>query len=167
MVDEATVLINADGTYADASPSALELLGVARSGLLAMGPGSFAVKPRDPQADQAFREAWRASGSPDIGGETTIMRGDGSKARLRFVITVQDDGRYLAMLEAAGGELERPATVFTLGDVLTQWRAAERRLEALEAGSEEWQAAASDIASLRDRYQRIFAAKSRADRTDG
>lgn len=165
MVDEATVLINADGTYADASPPALELLGVARAELLAMGPGSFAVQPPDQEAYRALRDAWRGSGSPDIGGETTILRGDGTKARLRFVMTVQDDGRYLAMLEAAGGELDRPTAVFTLGDVLTQWRAAERRLETLEVGGEEWQAVVSDITSLRDRYQRIFQAKSRSDRT--
>ncbi len=54
MVDEAPVLSNTDGTYTDASPFALELLGVARAELLAMGPGSFAVGPRDPQADRAF-----------------------------------------------------------------------------------------------------------------
>jgi PAS domain-containing protein len=164
MADEATILINADGTYADASPLALKLLGVKRDELLAMGPGSFSVEPPDAEASRALREAWQGSGAPDIGGETTIMRGDGTKARLRFVITVRDDGSYLAMIESASGELDRPASIFTLGDVLSKWRAAERRMDALEVGGEEWQAVQSEIASLRDRYQKAFAARARAEK---
>lgn len=165
MASEATILINPDGTYADASPLALQLLGVAREELLAMGPGSFSVDPPDPEASRALREAWEGTGSPDIGGETTIMRGDGTKARLRFVITVRDDGSYLAMIESASGELDRPAAVFTLGDVLSEWRAAERRLDEMDAGSGEWQAVQSEITALRDRYQKSFAARARAERT--
>ncbi len=165
MADEATILINADGTYADASPSALALLGVGLREFLSMAPGSFSPEPPDPEADRAFREAWQQSGSPDLGGEATIMRGDGSKARVRFMIMPQDDGRYLAMIEPAGGQVELPTTLYTMGEVLTQWRAAERQLEVLEAGGPEWLSVQSDIASLRERHQRLFAAKQGSART--
>ncbi len=68
------------------------------------------------------------------------------------------------MIESASGELDRPASIFTLGDVLSKWRAAERRMDALEVGGEEWQAVQSEIASLRDRYQKAFAARARAEK---
>jgi len=54
MADEATILINADGTYADASPSALSLLGVELPEFLGMAPGSFSPEPPDLEADRAF-----------------------------------------------------------------------------------------------------------------
>ncbi|MDQ3493079.1 MAG: PAS domain-containing protein [Chloroflexota bacterium] len=165
MADEANILINAYGTYADASPSALRLLGVGLREFLSMAPGSFSPEPRDPEADRAFRAAWEDSGSPDLGGEVTILRGDGSKARVRFMIMPQVDGRYLAMIEPTDGEVERPATVYTLGEVLAQWRAAERRLDELEVGGTEWLALQSDVSSLRERYQRLFAAKQAPART--
>ena len=159
MADEATILINADGTYADASPSALSLLGVELPEFLGMAPGSFSPEPPDPEADRAFREAWQQSGSPDLGGEATTLRGDGTKARVRFMIMPQDDGRYLVMIEPTAGQVERPATVYTVGDVPAQWRAAERKLEELDAGGIEWRTVQANIASLRERYQRLFAAK--------
>lgn len=164
MADEVTILINADGTYADASPSALRLLGVELPEFLAMAPGSFSPEPPDPEADRAFREAWQESGSPDLGGEATILRGDGTKTRVRFMILPRDDGRFLAMLEGTSGEVDRPATLYTLGDVLSQWRAAERRLQELEVGGAEWRAVQTSISTFRDRYQRIFAAKQRSAR---
>jgi len=91
MADEATILINADGTYADASPSALTLLGVELPEFLAMAPGSFSPEPPDLVADRAIREAWEQAGPPDLGGEATIRRGDGTTARVRFTVMPQED----------------------------------------------------------------------------
>ncbi len=74
-MDDATVLLHADGTYADASPAALEILGVTLPELLSMGPGAFAVDAPDPAADAAFRSSWESEGSPTIGGQTTPAAG--------------------------------------------------------------------------------------------
>ncbi len=164
MADEATILINADGTYADASPSALTLLGVELPEFLGMAPGSFSPEPPDLEADRAFREAWEQAGSPDLGDEATIRRGDGTTARVRFMVMPQEDGRYLAMIKPTAGHVERPATIYTVGEVLAQWRAAERKLVEVEAGAAEWQAVQADITSLREGYQGLFAAKQRSGR---
>jgi len=68
------------------------------------------------------------------------------------------------MIEPTAGQVERRATVYTVGEVLAQWRAAERKLEELDAGGIEWRTVQADIASLRERYQRLFAAKQRSGR---
>ncbi len=48
------------------------------------------------------------------------------------------------------------ATVYGLGDVLTAWRAAERRLEEIAAGSPEWRSVRAEIMTLRDSYDDLF-----------
>lgn len=112
MADEATILINADGTYADASPSALTPLGVELREFLGMAPGSFSPESPDPEADRAFREAWEQSGSPDLGGEATILRGDGTKARVRFMI-MPGAGGHRVPARAVPATLRGQATVRT------------------------------------------------------
>jgi len=68
------------------------------------------------------------------------------------------------MIKPTAGHVERPATIYTVGEALAQWRAAERKLEEVEAGAAEWQAVQADITSLRERYQRLFAAKQQSGR---
>ncbi len=81
------MVLNADGTTADASPAALELLGLTIEELRALPPGALSAEPRDPDAQAAFREQWERQGSPDIGGEATVRRLDGTSIRVKFGIT--------------------------------------------------------------------------------
>ena len=156
---DATMLLDADGRTIDASPAALDILGVDLAELQAMPPGAFSPEPPDPDQSAAFQEAWQASGSPDIFGESTIVRPDGTQARIRFAIRPTDTGRYLVGLERASAPLESAPTVYTAGEILAAWRAAERRLVALPPGSPEQAAAEAEIASFRERYQRLFPAR--------
>lgn len=150
------MVINADGTTADASPAALELLGLTLEQLRALPPGALSPEAPDPEADAAFREEWEAQGSPDIGGEATLRRPDGSSLRVKFGITPTDDGRFLAMIEPLAGAPEGPPTVYTAGQVLAQWRAAERRMVEIKPESPEWHKTQAEIETFRVRYQEIF-----------
>ena len=156
---DATMLIDAEGRTLDASPAALDLLGVGLEELRAMPPGAFSPEPPDPDQSAAFQEAWRESGSPDIFGESTIVRPDGTQARIRFVIRPTAAGRYEVGLEGAATSVEAPPRMFTAGEILAAWRAAERRLVELPEGSAEQVAIETEIAAFRERYQRLFPAR--------
>ncbi len=162
LATDATITLNADGSYADATPAALALLRVTLDDFLTSQPGRFAAEPADPDVEAAFREQWEGSGSPDLGGIGTIRRADGSKIRVRFVMTQLDDGRYLAALDEVAGGVEDAPRVFTLGEVLSEWRTAERRLETVPSDTAEWSTIQEEIASLRDRYQRLFEIRRQA-----
>ncbi len=153
--------MNPDGTYADASPAALEILGVALDQLLAMAPGAFAVDTPDPAAEAAFRKSWESEGSPTIGGQATIRRPDGQQRRVAFQIFPRDDGRLLAILRVAADDREAERVMYTAGDALAAWRAAERRLQPLVEGSPEWTAIRREIDSFRAAYQRAFRSRDR------
>ena len=86
----ATLMIRADGTIEDANPDALHLLGVSLAQLRALPAGAFQPEPPDTEADAAFRAQWEAGGRPDIGGDATLRRLDGSKVRVRFAISMLD-----------------------------------------------------------------------------
>jgi len=156
MPDRPSVTINADGTYADANRAALELLGVTLDQLRTSSPGRFAVEPDEPVADEAFREAWESTGRPDLAGATSIRRADGRTVRIKFAIHQQEDGSFLALLDPAGEPVAAPTTVFTTGDVLAAWRAAERKLEALTPDHPDAVAVQADIVEFRARYQALF-----------
>jgi PAS domain S-box-containing protein len=154
--EPATIVIDPSGRYRDASPAALELFGMSRDELLAADPASFSPETADPEASAALRGAWEAEGRPDLGGEATILRPDGRRRRIRFIITTQPDGAFVAVLEPVNeGELERPI-IYTAGQTLAEWRAAERRLEAVPRESAEWRAAQAQIEALRSQYHRLF-----------
>ena len=153
---DATMVLEADGRAVDASPAALELLGVTLEQLQAMPPGAFSPNAPDPAEAAAFRSAWEASGSPGLFGESTIVRTDGTHARVRFAITPHLDGRFLVGLESTRTPLDEEPRLYTAGEILTAWRAAERQLVALEPGSAEHVAAEAEIATFRERYQRLF-----------
>ena len=44
-------------------------------------------------------------------------------------------------------------------EILVEWRDAERALEAVEAGSVEWEAHRADVERLRDEYRRAYEAR--------
>ncbi len=153
---DAVMILDTDGTSLDATPAALELLGVSLDQLRSLPPNAFSPEPRDLDADAAFRSIWQDEGSPDIGGETTIQRLDGTKVRVRFAIRALDDGRFEAVLEPVTAPVSARPTVYTAGQVLSEWRAAERQLTTLEQGSPEWQRVQRLIEAFRARYQGFF-----------
>lgn len=158
-VEPAVVVVRSDGTYVDANDAALDIFGVTRDRFLASKPSDWTEAAPDPKANAAFRQQWAAAGEPDLGGATTIVRPDGQRRRIRFVITPRSEDEYVAVLEPLPEPTTNPTVVFTAGSVLAEWRAAERRLEAVPADSPEWQATASQIKTLREQYHRLFEAR--------
>ena len=156
MTERPTIIVTADGRYSEANTAALDLLGVTLEELRASDPGRFAAEPSDAEADAAFREAWEAAGKPDVGGATTIRRADGSSARLKFAIREMDDGTYTVLLTPVPDALRESTSVYTAGDVLAAWRAAERRLEELTEDAPERPEIMADIQGFRERYQLLF-----------
>ena len=150
------MILNADGTTADANHEALEMLGVTRDQLVSLPRGAFSPEPPDPEAEAAFREEWERQGTPDIGGEATIRRLDGSSVRVKFGITPIEEGRFVAVMEPVPAATDAPPVVYTAGQVLAEWRAAERRLTEIPEGTAEWRAVRHDIDVFRSRYQAMF-----------
>ena len=151
-----TLILNADGSMADANAAALELLRVSLDELRALPPGAFSPEKPDPAVGEAFREEWERQGSPDLGGEGTIRRLDGSEVRVKFGITPTDDGRFVAIMEEVATPVEAPQVLYTAGQVLAHWRAAERRLAEIPEDSAEWQAVMQEIDTFRSRYHALF-----------
>jgi len=157
--EPAVVVVRGDGTYVDANDAALEIFGVSRDAFLASKSSDWTDDRPDPNADTAFRQQWTAAGEPDLGGATTIVRPDGQRRRIRFVITHGSGDEYVAVLEPLPEPTTNPTVLFTAGSVLAEWRAAERRLEAVPADSPEWQATTERIQALREQYHRLFDAR--------
>jgi hypothetical protein len=152
----ASLTIRADGRVDAATLEALELLGVTLAELRQMPPGAFSPDPPDPEADEAFRAEWESQGRPDIAGQATIQRPNGTKTRVRFAITPSGDDRFVAVLEEMPGRVDAPSLVYTGGEVLARWRAAERQLDTLLPGTEEAAAIEAEIEHLRGLYQGLF-----------
>ncbi len=75
---------------------------------------------------------------------------------MKFGITPIEEGRFVAALEPVGAPTDAPPVVYTAGEVLAEWRAAERRLDAIPEGTAEWRAVRHDIDVFRRRYQAMF-----------
>jgi hypothetical protein len=151
-----TLILNADGTTAEANDPALTLLRATLDQLRELPPGALSPEPPDPSASEAFREQWEREGAPDVGGEGTIRRLDGTSIRVRFGITPMDDGRFLAIMEEVAAETDAPPILYTAGQVLAEWRDAERRLATIPEGSAEWRSVSEEIDAFRRRYQTLF-----------
>ena len=99
------MILNADGSTADANREALDMLGVTHDELVGLPAGAFSPEPPDPEADAAFREQWERQGTPDIGGEATLRRLDGSSVRVKFGKPIElhgeDYGALAKEVEAA------------------------------------------------------------------
>jgi len=90
-------------------------------------------------------------------GTAGLKRGDGKTIRVSYAIEAVEAG-FRARLSSIGGAPEAPPTVFSVGDVLREWRAAERELAELEPGTSAWARTSREIDMLRDRYQELFQA---------
>lgn len=152
----ATMILDPDLTPIDASAAALELIGATIDELRRLPPGGLAAEADAAGSAIALRDTWKASGTPELGGEITIRRLDGRRVRVRFGLTPLDDGRFLAILEPVATPVERPDVIYTAGQVLAEWRAAERRMHEVPPDSPEGRRIRADIEVFRARYQDVF-----------
>ena len=152
----ARVILNPDGTIASANEAALNLYGASLAELRAAPPGAFSAQPQSPAAQAALREAWESEGQPDLVGETTIRGLDGTDRRVAFGVTRLGDGRLAAILRPVDEPADAELKVFTAGQVLARWRAAERQLEAIDSGSLEAIDIQREIDRFRAAYQQLF-----------
>jgi PAS domain-containing protein len=160
--EEPTLRISADGMIESANQPAIDMLGLGLEELRALPPGSLAAEPTDAEEQAALREQWEAAGSAAIAGLTTIKRVDGVLIRVAFAIAQQHEGSFIATLNPVPGSRSAPTRVYTVGDVLGRWRAAERELETLAVESQEYASIREEVENLRAQYQRLFDARQRA-----
>ncbi len=153
----ARVILNPDGTIASANDAALDLYGASLAELRAAPPGAFSAQPQSPAAQAALREAWESEGQPDLVGETTLRRLDGTDRRVAFGITRLGDGRFAAILRPVDEPADAELKLFTAGQALARWRAAERQLEAIAPGSPEALDVQREIDRFRIAYHQLFA----------
>jgi hypothetical protein len=161
---EATVMVNADGSYADASQPALELLGVTLEELRSAERNAFAMEPMAPEESAALEAAWTASQADEAVGHATVKRPDGATVRVRYLLRSQPDGGFVVSLKPIREAPTQPTTFYTMGRVLSAWRAAEKKLETVEPGSSEWTRTQAEVEAFRNEYRRRF--DERLKRTD-
>jgi PAS domain-containing protein len=152
---EAVIRIDAAGGYVDANEAALELLGVTLAELRESPSDRFSIRPANIAEQAAFRAEWESAGSRPLVGTAGLRRGDGATIRVSYAIEADESG-FVARLWEVQGSPDAPPSVFTVGDVLRSWRAAERELAELEQGSPEWARTLTEIELLRDRYRELF-----------
>ena len=126
MQAEARILVGADSAVLWASSAALEILDMTLEELQGLPPGALSVDP-DPEAAGRFRAAWA-----ELGGSTVFARGtvrllSGKLIRLRIYATPLPDGNIDLLLEPSSESTEEPPQTYTVGSVLSEWRAAERQ----------------------------------------
>lgn len=153
----ATVILDREGRYLDADEAALELLGVASvEEFRSMSPAVFAAVPPDPEEQEAWRKAYFSSRAEGVLAESALRRTDGELVRIRTAILEEPDGRFRALFYP----VERPTTnvsakLYRIGDVLAEWRAAERELDEVDPASDEGIALAAEVALLRSQYKEL------------
>ena len=152
---EAVLSLDATGRYIGANKYALELLGVTLAELRASPPDRFAVQPPNQAEQAALRAEWESDGSQPLVGTTGLKRADGTTIRVSYAIESASGG-FCARMWQVEGEPEAPPSVFSVGSVLREWRAAERNLAELLPGTSEWRRTVGEIELLRDRYQELF-----------
>jgi PAS domain-containing protein len=151
---DARIIVNAESKIVDATDAALELLGLTLDELRALPPGGLALEG-DKARSAAFEAAWRESGRGAIVGAGTARLLDGRLIRVRYLVTPQAGGSYEVILERSDESVAEPPRTYTLGTVLSAWRAAERELAALAKGSAEWVAVRAEMEHFRQEYQRL------------
>ena len=151
----AVIRIDAAGRYVDANAAALNLLRVTLDELLESPGDRFSVRPTNVAEQAAFRTEWESAGSRPLVGTAGLKRGDGATIRVSYAIEADESG-FVARLWEVAGSPDAPPSVFSVGEVLRSWRAAERELAELKQGSPEWARTLSEIELLRDRYRELF-----------
>jgi PAS domain-containing protein len=158
------IALDTNGQYVDANAAALELLGVSLAELRTSAPERFAIRPTGDVELAALRAQWQSGVSQPLVGTAGLRRADGTMIRVTYAIEAADSG-YRTRLWQVEGSPQAPASAFTVGDVLREWRAAERQLAQLVPGTPEWARTLSDVELLRVRYQELFSAVKQRPRT--
>ena len=154
---EGVVDLDASGRrYLAANAAALEILGVTLEELLASDPDRFAVETPDPEAQSELEAQWEHDGRDPIVGGAPLRRADGRIIRVTYSIEATETG-FRARISPVDAPADAPTTMYTVGDVLRQWREAERRLATLVPSTPEWTDVEAEMNLLRDRYQQLFA----------
>ena len=152
---EAVLSLDATGRYIGANKPALQLLGVTLAELRASSPDRFAIRPGDRSEQAALRAEWESAGSRPLIGTAGMKRADGTPIRVSYAIEMLGSG-FRARLWQIEGSPEAPPSVFTVGSVLSELRAAERNLAELVPGTPEWRRTLGDVELLRARYHELF-----------
>ena len=160
----AMITLDTAWRYVDASPTALELLGVTLAELRSSERDRFALRADGDAEETAMRARWEAGGAQPLAGTTGLRRADGTAIRVSYTLERIDTGFRTRIWEVEGAP-EAPSTVLSVGDVLREWRAAERALAELAPGSPELARMLNEIGLLRSQYQQLFrAAEPATDR---
>lgn len=152
---EAVISIDETGQYTEANAAALELLGVSLAELRRSAPDRFAIRPTLEAEQAALRDQWESSGAQPLVGTAGLRRADGTTIRVSYAIEPAPSG-FRARMRAVEGSPEAPPSVFTVGAVLKEWRAAERVLAELEPDTPEWTRTQGEVDMLRGRYRQLF-----------
>ncbi len=154
---EGVVDLDASGhRYVAANEAALRILGVTLQELLASDPDRFSVDERDPEAQSELEAQWNRDGRDAVVGSAPLRRADGRIIRVTYAVEATDTG-FRARIRPLDAPTGAPTTMYTVGDVLRQWREAERRLATLVPSTPEWASAEAEIDLLRGRYHELFA----------
>jgi PAS domain S-box-containing protein len=152
---EAVITIDKAGRYLDANDAALELLGVTLSELRTSAPDRFAIRPTVEAEQAELRNQWETGGEQPLVGTAGIRRADGTTIRISYAIEATEAG-FRARMQRVEGSPEAPPSLFTVGQVLREWRAAERVLAELTPDSPEWTRTQGEVEMLRGRYHQLF-----------
>jgi|SRR3954447_24337130 PAS domain-containing protein len=153
----ASVTLDAAGRYVDANRTALDLLGVPTVDVLrATKPDAFSPEPPDPEEQAAFQEAYFASAAKGLLIESAFRRTDGELVRARTAVLPDGDGYRVVFHPIERPTLNLAVRVYTISDVLAEWRQAERRLVEVDPGSDEAIRVTEQIELFRTQYQRMF-----------
>ena len=163
---EARILVGADSAVLWASSAALEILDMTLEELQGLPPGALSVDP-DPEAAGRFRAAWAESGGSTVFARGTVRLLSGKLIRLRIYATPLPDGNIDLLLEPSSESTEEPPQTYTVGSVLSEWRAAERKLAAVAADSPDWNAVQAEIEHFRTVYKRVVRARDEGEPANG
>jgi PAS domain-containing protein len=154
---EAVLSLDIEGHYLDANAEALDLLGVSLEELRTSPPDRFAIRPSVDADQAALRSEWESGGAQPLVGTTGLRRADGTTIRVTYAIERTGPG-YRATLAPVEGSPHEAQSVYSVGEVLREWRTAERELAELLPGTPEWSRTLVEVELLRARYQEIFKA---------
>ena len=78
------------------------------------------------------------------------------------MISVRPEGGYEVILEPSDEAVGDPARRYTIGEALSAWRGADRKLATVDVGTPEWDAVQKEIDFFRREYHRLALTRSGA-----
>ena len=160
---DARILVHDDSTILDATNGALHLLGLSIEELRDLPRGALSVDD-DRAASNGFSVAWKEAGRNPILGTGTLRRPDGRLIRVSYWISARPEGGYEVILEPSDEGVGEPARRYTVGEALSAWRVADRKLATVDVGTPEWDVVQKEIEFFRREYHRL--ARNRSIATD-